>query len=158
MGQEIERKFLVRGEFKSHAFHAARVTQGYLSSVPDRVVRVRVTGEKGFITVKGPGDASGVKRFEWEKEIPADEACELLVLCEPGVIEKTRYLVKVGKHVYEVDEFHGPREGLVIAELELADEEELFERPDWLGEEVTGNPAYYNTALARGYREEQAGG
>ncbi|MDR0544633.1 MAG: CYTH domain-containing protein [Odoribacteraceae bacterium] len=144
MSQEIERKFLVRGEFKSRAFHAARVAQGYLSSAPARTVRVRVMDDRGFITVKGEG---AISRFEWEKEIPVGEARELLALCEPGIIEKTRYRVQVGRHVFEVDEFRGAREGLIVAEVELAAEDEPFERPEWLGEEVTGNPAYYNAAL-----------
>ncbi|MDR2129874.1 MAG: CYTH domain-containing protein [Odoribacteraceae bacterium] len=149
MGQEIERKFLVRGEFKAGASPPVRITQGYLSSVPERTVRVRVKGHKGYITVKGAGNASGTCRFEWEKEIPVEEARELLALCEPGLIDKSRYTVKAGRHTYEVDEFHGTHEGLVIAEVELADEEESFERPGWLGEEVTGIPRYYNAMLAK---------
>ncbi|MDR2414689.1 MAG: CYTH domain-containing protein [Odoribacteraceae bacterium] len=155
MGQEIERKFIARGEFKADAFHAVRVTQGYLSSDPARVVRVRLTGERGYITVKGLSGDGGRSRFEWEREIPADEARELLALCEPGIIDKTRYLVRVGRHTFEVDEFHGPREGLIIAEVELSAVDEEFERPAWLGEEVTGNPAYYNSALARDYGREK---
>jgi adenylate cyclase len=148
MGQEIERKFLVRGEFKSLSFQATRITQGYLSSVPERVVRVRVKGDKGYITVKGIGNASGASRFEWEKEIPVNEAEELLALCEPGTITKTRYLVKAGDHTYEVDEFHGAHEGLIIAEVELDDENESFIKPEWLGEEVTGDKRYYNASLS----------
>lgn len=115
MKQEIERKFLVRGEYKSHVIFSTRIRQGYLSSVPARVVRVRVQGERGYITVKGIGNASGRSRFEWEKEIPADEAGELLALCEPGIINKTRHLARAGNHLYEVDEFHGPLEGLLLA-------------------------------------------
>ena len=107
MAQEIEKKFLVKGDFKSEAFKATRITQGYLSSVPERTVRIRVKGDKGFITVKGIGNASGAARFEWEKEIPVDEVKSLLELAEPGVIDKTRYLVKNtdGVHTWEVDEF-----------------------------------------------------
>ena len=149
MLQEIERKFLVEGDFKHEAFDALRITQGYLSSVPERVVRVRVKGEQGFITVKGVSSPSGVSRFEWEKEISRDEALSLLQLCEPGVIDKTRYLVKNtdGKHSWEVDEFHGDNEGLVMAEVELSDENEPFGIPQWLGREVTGDAKYYNAAL-----------
>ena len=149
MGQEIERKFLVAGEFKSSAKKATRITQGYLCAVPERTVRVRVKGEKGFITVKGIGSDSGASRFEWEKEIPVDEVKELLKICEPGVIDKTRYLVDCGNHTFEVDEFYGDNEGLVVAEVELSDENEEFSRPEWLGEEVTGDKKYYNSMLKK---------
>ena len=149
MGLEIERKFLVAGEFKSSAKKATRITQGYLCSVPERTVRVRVKGEKGFITVKGIGSDSGASRFEWEKEIPVDEVKELLKICEPGVIDKTRYLVDCGNHTFEVDEFYGDNEGLVVAEVELSDENEEFSRPEWLGEEVTGDKKYYNSLLKK---------
>ena len=111
MAQEVERKFLVAGDFKPFAKKATRITQGYLSSVPERTVRVRVKGEKGFITIKGIGSASGASRFEWEKEIPVSEVQDLLQICEPGVIDKTRYLVEAGDHTYEVDEFYGDNEG-----------------------------------------------
>ena len=148
MAKEIERKFLVKGDFKSEAFKATRITQGYLSSVPERTVRVRVKGDKGFITIKGIGNASGITRYEWEKEIPVEDVKELLLICEPGVIDKTRYLVKAGEYTFEVDEFHGDNEGLIVAELELPDENAPFERPDWLGEEVTGDSRYYNAALS----------
>ncbi len=148
MGQEIERKFLVNGDFKPEAVKAARITQGYLCSVPERTVRVRVKGEVGYITVKGIADDSGASRFEWEKEIPAEDARELLKLCEPGIIDKTRYLVPKGKHVFEVDEFYGDNDGLVVAEVELGSEDEPFERPDWLSTEVTGDRKYYNSMLA----------
>ena len=111
-------------------------------------MRVRVRGEQGFLTVKGP--ARGLTRFEWEKEIPADEAEQLLALCEPGVIDKTRWLVPAADgHVWEVDEFHGDNEGLIMAEIELADENEPFDKPDWIGEEVTGDPRYYNSMLIK---------
>lgn len=149
MAQEIERKFLVDGDFRSEAFKAVRITQGYLSSVPERTVRVRVKDNKGYITVKGVGDESGVSRFEWEKEIPVDDARELLRICEPGVIDKTRYLVKVGIHTFEVDEFYGDNEGLTVAEVELSDPNEAFGKPSWLGEEVTGDKRYYNSFLSR---------
>ena len=149
MGQEIERKFLVKGDFKEAAFKATRITQGYLSSVPERTVRVRVKGDKGFITIRGIGSDSGASRFEWEKEIPVPEVQDLLKICEPGVIDKTRYLVKVGEHTFEVDEFYGDNEGLTVAEVELGSENEAFDKPAWLGEEVTGDVKYYNSMLMK---------
>ncbi|MBX2976483.1 MAG: CYTH domain-containing protein [Ignavibacteriaceae bacterium] len=149
MSKEIERKFLVTGEFKSLATKSTRITQGYLSSVPERTVRVRVKGDKGFITIKGIGNDSGATRFEWEKEIPTQEAEDLMKICEPGVIDKTRYLVVSGEHTFEVDEFYGENEGLTVAELELSSEDEKFEKPSWLGEEVTGDVKYYNSMLMK---------
>jgi adenylate cyclase len=146
---EIERKFLVKGEFKNLAKKKTLIRQGYLSSVPERTVRIRVKGESGFITVKGKSSASGLSRFEWEKEIPLCEAEELLGICEPGIIEKTRYLVQSGEHTYEVDEFYGVNEGLIIAELELKSEDETFFKPEWLGDEVTGDKRYYNAYLVK---------
>ena len=149
MAQEIEKKFLVAGEFKESAKKATRITQGYLSSVPERTVRVRVKGEKGYITVKGIGNDSGASRFEWEKEIPVEDVRDLLKICEPGVIDKTRYLVDCDGHTFEVAEFYGDNEGLVVAEVELSDENEAFTRPSWLGEEVTGDKKYYNSMLMK---------
>ena len=151
MAQEIERKFLVTGDFKKDAYGSVRITQGYLSSMPQRVVRVRVKGEKGYITIKGEADASGVSRFEWEKEIPLEEAKALLKLAEPGIIDKTRYLIKNtdGRHTWEVDEFHGDNEGLVMAEVELSDENDPFDKPEWLDKEVTGDKRYYNSYLSK---------
>lgn len=149
MANEIERKFLVSGDFKSSSFKSTRIIQGYLSSVPERTVRVRLKGEKGFITIKGIGSASGATRYEWEKEVPVDEINELLLLCEPGVIDKTRYLVKSGEHTFEVDEFYGENEGLIVAEVELTAEDESFEKPAWLGKEVTGDVKYYNSMLMK---------
>jgi adenylate cyclase len=149
MPQEIERKFLVNEGYKQFAFTYTRITQGYLSSVPERIVRIRINGEKGFITIKGVTNLSGMSRYEWEKEIDVNEARELLALCEPGIIDKTRYLVQLGKFTFEVDEFYGENEGLVVAEVELSSEEELFEKPGWLGEEVTGDKRYYNSKLAK---------
>ena len=122
--------------------------QGYICSDPDRTVRVRVRGDKGFLTIKGRGSEDGLSRYEWEKEIPVTEAVELMALCGSGVIDKTRYLVPFGKHTYEVDVFHGANEGLVLAEIELSDEQEAFEMPSWLGEEVTGDVRYYNSMLS----------
>lgn len=149
MAQEIERKFLVSGPFLSLAKKSTRIVQGYLCSVPERTVRVRIKGDKGFLTVKGIGTASGASRFEWEHELPIHEAEMLLAICEPGVIDKVRHLVTVGAHTYEVDEFHGDNEGLVVAELELASEDESFDKPDWLGTEVTGDTRYYNSMLMK---------
>ncbi len=149
MPQEIERKFLVKDGYKQFAFTYSRITQGYLSSVPERIVRVRIYGDRGFITIKGVSNHSGMSRYEWEKEIPVDEARELLTLCEPGIIDKTRYLVQVGKFTFEVDEFYGENEGLSMAEIELSSEEELFDVPIWLGKEVTGDKRYYNSKLAK---------
>lgn len=149
MPQEIERKFLVRGEFKSLAYKAVRIQQGYLSSVKERTVRIRIKDQQGFITIKGQSSANGVSRYEWDKEIPVEEARELLLLCEPGMIDKTRYLIQAGEHVFEVDEFYGDNKGLILAEVELGSEDENFERPDWLGEEVTGDLRYYNAELTR---------
>ena len=150
MAQEIERKFLVKSEdFKREASKETRIIQGYLSSVPERTVRVRVKGEKGYITVKGVGSESGASRFEWEMEIPVKDVEDLLNICEPGVIDKTRYEIKAGKHTFEVDEFYGDNNGLVVAEIELESESEVFAKPDWLGEEVTGDARYYNSMLMK---------
>lgn len=146
---EIERKFLVTSAvFKEEAFTQTRITQGYLSTVPERTVRVRIKGDTGFLTIKGISNDSGMSRFEWEKEIPLDEAENLLLLCEKGVIDKTRFEIKAGKHTYEIDVFYGENEGLIVAEIELSSETEMFEKPDWLGEEVTADNRYYNASLS----------
>jgi adenylate cyclase len=146
---EIERKFLVKNEsFKAEAFTQNRITQGYLSSIPERTVRVRIKGDKAYLTIKGMTNKTGMSRFEWEKEIPVDEAKSLLFLCEKGVIDKTRYEVKINQHVYEVDAFHGENNGLIIAEIELDSETEAFEKPNWLGQEVTNDKRYYNSNLS----------
>jgi len=149
MSHEIERKFLVKGEYKTHAMRSSRIVQGYLSSVTGRTVRIRIKGEKGYITVKGKSNESGLSRYEWEKEIPLNEAEELLLLCEPGAIDKTRYEIQAGKHIFEVDEFYGDNEGLTLAEVELESEDESYEKPEWLGEEVTGDRRYYNSSLTK---------
>lgn len=150
MGQEIERKFLVKGEFKSWVSRETRITQGYLSTVPERTVRIRVNGDKGFLTIKGIASASGASRFEWEKEISLEDANSLLDMCEPGVIYKTRFSVpeKSGL-MFEVDEFYGENEGLIVAEIELPSEDHPFEKPGWLGKEVTGVARYYNASLIK---------
>ncbi len=147
---ETERKFLTTSDaFKTASFTQNRIAQGYLSSVPGRTVRVRIKGDRGFLTIKGASNESGLSRFEWEKEIPVDEAQELLLLCENGIIDKTRFEVKVGSHIFEVDEFYGENEGLIMAEVELGSETETFEKPIWLGEEVTNDKRYYNSYLSK---------
>lgn len=148
--QEIERKFLVLSEdYKNQVFQKEKIVQGFLSRHPERTVRVRIRGDKGFLTIKGKSPDGGVSRFEWEKEIPLKEAEALFELCEPGKIEKVRHLVKQGPHVFEVDEFLGENEGLTVAEIELTAAEEQFQKPQWLGEEVTGDNKYYNSQLSQ---------
>lgn len=149
MAQEIERKFLVNGDFMPFVTKSTRIIQGYLSSKPERTVRVRLKGEKGFLTIKGMGNESGASRFEWETEIPKNDAENLLKICEPGVIDKTRHIVKAGNHRYEVDEFYGENDGLTVAEIELNSENEEFVKPEWLGKEVTGDVKYYNSMLMK---------
>ncbi len=149
MPLEIERKFLVRGEFRHLAVGETRIFQAYLSLDPKRIVRLRIAGEKAFFTIKGEASGGGISRKEWEIELPVEEAEMMKDICLPGIIEKTRYLVPSGKHCFEVDVFHGRNEGLVIAEIELENEDEDFERPAWLGEEVTGKPEYYNSNLVK---------
>lgn len=147
MPVEIERKFLVQGDYKSLAVSQSRIRQGYICSSRGRTVRVRLRDDKGYLTIKGPSLNGGLSRYEFEKEISVDEALSLLCLCEPGMVDKIRWLVPVGKHVFEVDEFFGDNEGLVVAEVELAEETEDFERPAFLGMEVTGDRRYYNSSL-----------
>ena len=147
---EIERKFLVNSDaFKNDALRKNHIAQGYLNSVPERTVRVRIKGDTGYLTIKGKSNETGLSRFEWEKEIPLAEAKALLLLCEKGIIEKNRYEVPVGKHLFEVDEFFGENEGLLLAEVELQSESEFFEKPHWLGEEVTQDQRYYNSYLSK---------
>ncbi|VXB28332.1 Inorganic triphosphatase [Flavobacterium sp. 9AF] len=147
---EIERKFLVKSNaFIKEAVKHSRIVQGYLSSVPERTVRVRIKGQNGYLTIKGKSTNSGMTRMEWEKEISVEEAEQLLTLCEKGMIDKTRYEVIVGVHVFEVDIFSGENQGLVLAEIELLREDETFEYPDWLGEEVTTDERYYNSYLSK---------
>lgn len=146
---EIERKFLVNGEFKSFVTKSYRITQGYLCADSVRTVRVRTKGEKGYLTIKGATNENGFSRFEWEKEIPLNDALQLLELCEAGVIDKTRYEVPFDGKTFEVDEFYGESEGLIIAELELESENESFSKPHWLGKEVTGDKKYYNSYISK---------
>ena len=147
---EIERKFLVtHNDYRKEASKKSSITQGYLNSDPERTVRIRLKDQVGFITVKGKSNNSGLSRFEWEKEISKTDAEALLKLCEDHVINKIRYEVIVGKHVFEIDEFLGANKGLVMAEVELGSEDEKFSKPDWLGQEVTGDLKYYNSYLSK---------
>ncbi len=148
-GLEIERKFLVKpgADFRSKAYGSSRIRQGYIASGHGRTVRVRTRDRQGYLTIKGPSLDGGLSRYEFEKEITLEEAEQLFKLCEPGLIDKTRYLVKAGKHTFEVDEFYGENEGLVMAEVELSAPEETFEKPDFIGREVTGDHRFYNSHL-----------
>lgn len=151
-GIEIERKFLVHKAgrpYKEQAFASSRITQGYICSERGRTVRVRIRDGRGFLTIKGPSDKAGMSRYEFEKEITTDEARQLIKLCEAGLIDKTRYLVKCGKHIFEVDEFHGNNDGLVVAEVELKSEDEPFTKPDFIADEVTGDRRFYNSQLMK---------
>jgi len=136
-------------EFKKQASSKKRIVQGFLNTHPERTVRVRVKGEAGFLTIKGKSNDSGTSRFEWEKSIDVGEAESLLALCEEGVLEKTRYEIPLGNHMFEVDEFHGDNKGLIVAEIELQNEDESFEKPTWLAAEVTGEIKYYNSQLSK---------
>lgn len=147
---EIERKFLVNSEaFKTEAATKYAIKQGFLNSHKERTVRVRLVKENGYLTIKGLSTANGLSRFEWETEVLKTEAEALLKLCEEGIIDKMRYEVKCGIHIFEVDEFFGPNKGLIIAEVELNSEDERFDKPDWLGNEVTGQIKYYNANLSK---------
>lgn len=146
---EIERKFLVLSDaYKQEAFSKKTIKQGYLNTNPERTVRIRIKANLAYLTIKGVSNESGLSRFEWEKEIPLHEAEQLLLLCEKGVINKTRFEIKIGNHIYEVDEFLDDNKGLTIAEIELSNEEEHFLRPDWLATEVTNDKRYYNSYLS----------
>jgi len=147
---EIERKFLVASNaFKEESFNSTRIVQGFLNTHKERTVRVRLRDATGYLTVKGLSTGNGLSRFEWEKEISQQDAEALLQLCEKGIIDKIRYEVNVGEHVYEVDEFFGDNKGLIIAEVELHSEDQSFSKPEWLGEEVTGQIKYYNSKLSK---------
>ncbi|MEZ4809715.1 MAG: CYTH domain-containing protein [Allomuricauda sp.] len=146
---EIERKFLVTSEaYRQDATSQIRIVQGFLNTHPNRTVRVRIKDDKGFLAVKGPSNVTGTTRFEWEMEISVTEATNLIDLCEDIILEKIRFEVPYKNHVFEVDEFLGENKGLVIAEVELNHEDEVFERPTWLGDEVTGQKKYYNSQLS----------
>jgi len=147
---EIERKFLVKSNaYKEESFKATRITQGFLNTDKNRTIRVRVKEDKGYLTVKGKSTSNGLSRFEWEKEIFKIDAESLLQLCEKGIIDKIRYHVKVDNHIFEVDEFLAENKGLIIAEIELNHENEIFKKPNWLGKEVTGDIKYYNSQLSK---------
>lgn len=149
MNMEIERKFLVAGDFSADVYACKRIVQGYICTEPGKTVRVRIQDQDGFLTIKGPSDGKGMSRYEFEQAIPLEDAERLLLLCEPGVIDKVRHLARVGNHVWEIDVFHGANEGLVVAEIELGAEDESFAMPVWAGKEVTGDRRYYNSMLAR---------
>jgi len=147
---EIERKFLVKDmSFMDGAFRKRRIVQGYICADAERTVRVRIRGEEGFLTIKSATNERGWSRYEFERQIPLCDAEELMKLCLPGRIDKERYEVKVGRHIWEVDVFHGANEGLTVAEIELESEDEIFDRPAWVGEEVSGDVRYYNAMLAQ---------
>lgn len=149
-GLEIERKFLVGSDdYKQQAVSSSRIRQGYICSGHGRSVRVRIRDDRGYLTIKGGSDAKGISRYEFETEITFEEATQLFKLCEPGVIDKTRYLVPYQGHTFEVDEFYGDNEGLVMAEVELQAEDEPFEKPAFIGREVTGDRRFYNSHLRR---------
>ena len=149
-GLEIERKFLVRGEdYRKQATSKSRIKQGYIMSKNGRTVRVRIRDAHGFLTIKGPSQNGGLSRYEFEKEITLDEAEHLMEICEPGIIDKTRYLVKNGDYTFEVDEFYGDNDGLTVAEIELPSEDAVFNKPEWLGDEVTGDVRFYNSMLMK---------
>lgn len=147
-GFEIERKFLVRGnDYKQQATSHSHIKQGYICSGHGRTVRVRLRDNRGYLTIKGPSIDGGLTRYEFEKEITQEEAEQLFALCEPGIIDKTRYLVPAGSFTFEVDEFYGDNVGLVIAEVELSRPDESFVKPDFVGDEVTGDRRFYNSHL-----------
>ena len=147
---EIERKYLIKNDFKKYVVKSYRIKQGFLSIDPERTVRIRTYENKGFLTIKGKGSNNGTTRFEWEKEIPFNDAKQLLKLCKPSIIDKTRYIISIKDDLFfEVDEFYGDNKGLVIAEIELPTEDSLFNKPNWLGKEVTGEKKYYNSMLSQ---------
>jgi len=148
MSQEIERKFLVLDDsYKGEAYAKSTIRQGYICSERGRTVRIRIRDVRAYITIKGPSVNGGLSRSEFEYEVPLADGEELMKLCEPGIIEKTRWLVKSGRHTFEVDEFFGENAGLVMAEVELNDEHEVYEKPHFIGKEVTGDRRYYNSQL-----------
>ena len=150
MALEIERKFLVLDDsYKHEAFSKSHIRQGYLCSERGKTIRIRVRDDKGYLTIKGPSLDGGLSRYEFEQEVPFADAEHLLTLCEPGIIDKVRWLVKSDSHIFEVDEFFGDNAGLVMAEVELRYEDEPYTKPHFIGEEVTGDRRYYNSQLRR---------
>ena len=148
MKKEIERKFLIQGDFMPFVSSATRIEQGYVAKSNSLTLRIRTRNEQGYLTIKGRTNEKGMSRSEWEYEIPVEEARELLSFSK-GTISKTRYLVPVGTHTFEVDRFYGKNEGLIVAEVELDSEDEEYPRPEWLGKEVTGDKRYYNSQLLK---------
>ncbi|MGV3695947.1 CYTH domain-containing protein [Flavobacterium sp.] len=147
---EIERKFLVlSNNFMAESLSKKRIVQAYLNSNPERAVRIRIKEDKAYLTIKGKGNSSGTTRLEWETEIPVEDAERLLPICEEGIIEKNRYEIKIGRHVFEVDVFLGENAGLIMAEIELQSESDFFEKPIWLGQEVTNDERFYNAYLSK---------
>ncbi|MCE5347563.1 MAG: CYTH domain-containing protein [Bacteroidales bacterium] len=149
MATETERKFLVKNEFKHLAVKEINIIQSYLSIHPDKTIRLRITDDRAFLTIKSRISGRKIAKSEWEFPVPVSDAREMMNICLPGKIVKTRYLIPSGSHTFEVDVFHDKNEGLVIAEIELKSEDEYFDKPDWLGEEVTGKPEYYNANLIK---------
>jgi CYTH domain-containing protein len=148
MALEIERKFLVLDDsYKREAFSKSHIVQGYICSERGRTVRVRIRDDRAYLTIKGPSENGGLSRYEFEREIPLEDGKQMMQLCEPGIIDKTRYLVKSGQHTFEVDEFYGENEGLVMAEVELSAPDEPYEKPVFIGKEVTGDRRFYNSHL-----------
>ena len=148
MALEIERKFLVLDDsYKHEAFSKSHIQQGYICSERGRTVRIRIKDNRAYLTIKGPSENGGLTRYEFEREIPLEDGQQMMQLCEPGIIDKTRWLVKSGNHTFEVDEFFGDNEGLVVAEVELSYEDEPYKKPHFIGKEVTGDRRYYNSQL-----------
>jgi adenylate cyclase len=149
MATETERKFLVKDDFRHLAVKEIKIIQSYLSIDAEKTIRLRIADDKAFLTVKSRPHKNSITRNEWEVQIPVTDAEGMMDICIPGRIVKSRYLVPSGKHTFEVDVFHEKNEGLIIAEIELSSDDELFDKPSWLGEEVTGNPKYYNANLIK---------
>lgn len=149
MATEIERKFLVVGEFKHLAHNRTHIEQGYFLTEPGKTVRIRIRDDKAYLTIKGPSDKAGLARYEFETEVSIEDGRELMKLCMPGKVQKDRWLIENGKHTIEVDEFFGDNEGLVMAEIELSDENEEYVKPAFLGKEVTGDKRFYNKYMLR---------
>lgn len=149
MAKETERKFLVKGDFEKFVVHRINIIQGYLSVDPLKTIRIRIADDQAFLTVKSPRKTGFLERGEWEFAIPVEDARELMEICLPGRVIKTRHIIPAGKHKFEVDVFHDKNEGLIVAEIELDSEDDVFDKPEWLGEEVTGDPRYYSSMLIK---------
>ena len=149
MATETERKFLIKSEFRHLAIKEIKIIQAYLSIDNNKTIRLRIANDNAFLTIKSRPGKNSITRKEWEVQISVTDAEEMMRVCLPGRIVKTRYLIPSGKHTFEIDVFHEKNEGLIIAEIELKSEDEYFEKPAWLGEEVTGKPQYYNANLIK---------